>query len=187
MEPRRRGRPPRRSRPRPAGWSCGASTAGCRTSKHLELHHLDLRSEGGKHDPARIVALCWTHHRSFHRGTLVIDGRAPGALAFSHPDGTRYGAGPDPAEVERRADALSALRQLGVREGDARRALAAVGSEATGSLESLLRAALRVLARTTYAGMYAGSRASEPGPTWVRWSSTTASTAARSRRPWSSP
>jgi hypothetical protein len=65
---------------------------GCRNSVFLDTHHLDLRSEGGDHDPDRLIVLCGAHHRAQHRGQLLIEGRVSTGLVFRHADGTLYGS-----------------------------------------------------------------------------------------------
>ena len=49
---------------------------GCRNATYLDLHHLELRSEGGSNDPENLVVLCGAHHGASHRGRLRIDGKA---------------------------------------------------------------------------------------------------------------
>jgi 5-methylcytosine-specific restriction endonuclease McrA len=36
-----------------------------------EVHHVTMRSRGGKHDPRNLVLLCSTHHRECHGHVLV--------------------------------------------------------------------------------------------------------------------
>ena len=74
----------------------------------------------------------------------MIDGRAP-HFAFRHADGTTYGDAPSPAAVEATGDAFSALCNLGLGDGDARRALAVARTHvgAGAGVPDLVRAALR--------------------------------------------
>ena len=51
---------------------------------YLEVHHLDLRSEGGGNEPDNVVVLCGAHHGALHRGRLRIDGKVSTGLRFSH-------------------------------------------------------------------------------------------------------
>jgi 5-methylcytosine-specific restriction endonuclease McrA len=131
---------------------------GCRASRYLEVHHIVARSDGGTHDPSNLVLMCSAHHTRIHEGSLHLGGSAPDRLEF-RPVGVPR---PDdaPSELDRDPDedavALATLRRLGVTPGDARRALAAASPDAVG-VEELVRQALVVLARTTYA-----SRISEP-------------------------
>jgi hypothetical protein len=117
----------------------------CRSSRFLDIHHVRPRAEGGTHDPAMMTLLCGAHHRAVHRGFLIIEGTAPNGLRFLHADGTCYGAQAlSPERAEHAAEAVSALRQHGITETQARSgldaALAHVGPDA--SLEPLLRKAL---------------------------------------------
>ena len=63
---------------------------------------------------------------------------------FAHADGTRYGGVVAAAAADVRAKAFQALRALGFREGDAKRALAKLPN-AVCSLEQVIRQALREL------------------------------------------
>ena len=115
---------------------------GCKNAIFVDLHHLDRRAEGGGHDADGLVVLCGAHHRAEHRGQLIIEGRVSTGLRFRHADGTPYGRIDAPLAADTHTRAFSALRNLGFRETEARRAL----SEARGdTLEPLLRSALRVL------------------------------------------
>jgi RuvA, C-terminal domain len=116
----------------------------------VDLHHIELRSEGGDHDPDALIVLCGAHHRALHRGQIIIDGRVSTGLTFRHADGTRYGAVTDPRVVDAHLQAFQALRSLGFREGETRRALEQVRADplrsGDASMEGILRAALSVLA-----------------------------------------
>jgi hypothetical protein len=61
---------------------------GCRSSKHLRIHHVVFRSVGGRHELWNLVVLCDGHHRVLHDGHLTITGRAPDELVFTR-NGTR--------------------------------------------------------------------------------------------------
>ena len=63
---------------------------------------------------------------------------------FAHADGTRYGGVVAAAAADVRAKAFQALRALGFREGDAKRALAKIPN-AVSSIEQVIRQALREL------------------------------------------
>ncbi len=125
---------------------------GCRNCAFVDVHHVELRSEGGNHDPEKLVTLCGAHHRASHRGELVITGTVSQGLVFCHADGTKYGRAVVPRSVDLQTKAFGALRSLGFREGEVRLALDHV-REATRSAQSvqeILRAALAVLtARST--------------------------------------
>jgi hypothetical protein len=117
---------------------------GCRHATWLDVHHIDPKAEGGDHDPENLVCLCGAHHLAVHRGDLVIEGRVSSGLTFRHADGTKYGGPVSPHAAEVQSSVFRAMRGLGFREGDARRAVeravAHVGEGA--SAEELLRAAL---------------------------------------------
>jgi len=116
---------------------------GCANHLFLDVHHLDPRSEGGSHDPERLVALCGSHHRAAHAGSLCIEGSATEGFRFRHADGSRYGEPPRAAGIELAQQALGALRSLGFRPGRARALIdAAMGAGGADDLESLLRRAL---------------------------------------------
>ena len=117
---------------------------GCRNSAFVDLHHLQLRSEGGPNDPENLLTPCGAHHRAAHRGQLLIDGTATG-VRFRHADGSPYGRVLEPQALEARAKTFRALRGLGFREGDVRAVLAQLereGGLAAATTEQWLRAAL---------------------------------------------
>jgi len=118
---------------------------GCRNTRYIDLHHLQLRSERGKHLASNLVTLCGVHHLAANRGELVVTGRVADEVRFRHADGSDYGSALDPRRADVRAKAFAALRNLGFRESEVRGALARVGeslAEPTPSLECLLREAL---------------------------------------------
>jgi len=117
---------------------------GCRHAVFTEPHHIGLRSEGGDHDPQNLITLCGAHHRAVHQGGLIITGTAS-SPHFFHADGTSYGSVVSPAVADVRAKAFQALRGLGFREGDAKRALVKIPNTVS-TLEQLIRQALRELA-----------------------------------------
>jgi hypothetical protein len=122
---------------------------GCRQGIFLDLHHIELRSEGGDHDPDGLVLLCSAHHRAQHRGQLIIEGRVSTGLVIRHADGTRYGLVADPRAVQMHEEAFRALRSLGFRESETRRGLERVRASAHGgdaSVPSIVRQVLAVLA-----------------------------------------
>jgi hypothetical protein len=117
---------------------------GCQNASFVDLHHLDLRSEGGENDPDNLVVLCGAHHGALHRGRLRIDGKVSTGLRVSHADGTVYGFMPSPALADASARVFAGLRSLGFSEKTARasleRALSSVPANATA--ETLLRSAV---------------------------------------------
>lgn len=50
---------------------------GCRSSRHLEVHHVVPWSEGGTHEPRHLALCCAGHHRSIHAGLIEVSGEAP--------------------------------------------------------------------------------------------------------------
>ncbi len=92
--------------------------------------------------------MCGVHHRAAHRGELLIDRAASGALRFRHADGSTYGKVVDPRALDAHAKVFSALRNLGFSEREVRGVLEELrrgGDEPALSTESLLREALERL------------------------------------------
>ncbi len=120
---------------------------GCRNCAFVDVHHVELRSEGGSHDPDKLITLCGAHHRASHRGELVITGTVSQGLVFQHADGTEYGRAVVPRAVDLQTKAFEALRALGFREGEVRRALERVreGTCTAQTVQEVLKAALAVL------------------------------------------
>lgn len=121
---------------------------GCCHATFVDLHHVDLRSEGGSHDPSSLVVLCAAHHRALHRGQLILEGSPAMGLVFRHADGSLYRGAVSPSLVAAQTQAFAALRRLGFREGDVRRALERLRAEVRldrENAEQVVRAALRVL------------------------------------------
>ena len=120
---------------------------GCRNSAFLDVHHIQLRSEGGRNAADNLVTLCGAHHRATHRGALLIEGPSTSAC-FRHADGSAYGRVGEPGVMEAQAKAFAALCGLGFREGDVRAAMGKLrdqGKVATASTEQWLRAGLEHL------------------------------------------
>src|SRR5687768_16881041 len=117
---------------------------GCRNATYVDLHHLDLRSEGGGNDPDNLVVLCGAHHGALHRGRLRIDGRVSTGLRIRHADGTVYGFMPSPRLAEASARAFAGLRSLGFSDKTARASLEQALSSAptNATAETLLRSAV---------------------------------------------
>jgi hypothetical protein len=117
---------------------------GCRNATYVDLHHLDLRSEGGSNDPDNLIVLCAAHHRVLHQGRLRIDGTVSTGLRIQHADGTAYGVMPSPSLAAASARAFAGLRNLGFSERTARVCLerALSGASANATAETLLRSAV---------------------------------------------
>lgn len=119
---------------------------GCRCAVFIDIHHIRTVAEGGNHDPDLMIVLCGKHHRLVHRGLLVIDGSVSRGLRFYHADGSVYGRPVNPYAIDCFERAFAALRGLGFKDGETKRALAEVrGREGGVSVESLVRSALGVL------------------------------------------
>jgi 5-methylcytosine-specific restriction endonuclease McrA len=124
------------------------SVPGCRNAAFLDVHHLELRSEGGSHQADNLTTLCGAHHRAAHRGKLLIDCNQPHSLRFRHADGSEYGRAMQPQALEIQAKVFSALRNLGFREGEVRAVLSGLRNPSTQpvtSFDPLLREALAKL------------------------------------------
>ena len=142
---------------------------GCTNSTWLDVHHLNLLSEGGTHETERMVCACPVHHGAVHDGRLIIDGRFSTGFKFHHADGSPYGTIASPAAAGVSADVFSALKNLGFKECEARTGLAAareqcgIGEDV--SLSDMIVAALRALHK---AQAHEESPAyGHPAPTWV--------------------
>jgi hypothetical protein len=97
---------------------------GCAHGAFVHVHHIELRSEGGTHDPERMLPLCSAHHRAVHDGRLVVSGTYSGGFSFSHADGNRYGAPqPDPTRSKVLAEVFQILASMGFRQREARQML----------------------------------------------------------------
>jgi 5-methylcytosine-specific restriction endonuclease McrA len=59
---------------------------GCRSRRHLEIHHLEYRSAGGTHHPDNLTTLCWTHHSMVHKDTLRLERGVDGHLRVKRRD-----------------------------------------------------------------------------------------------------
>jgi hypothetical protein len=122
---------------------------GCRNATFLDLHHVQLRSEGGEHAAANLITVCSAHHRALHRGRLRIEGTSE-SLRVSHADGQAYGQPAAPQRVDVQAKVFSGLRGLGFREREVRSAMAELRQRdelRDASAEQWLREALRLLHR----------------------------------------
>jgi hypothetical protein len=50
---------------------------GCRAARHLDIHHVEFQSHGGRHEITNLTTLCSGHHDLLHEGKLRISGKAP--------------------------------------------------------------------------------------------------------------
>lgn len=139
----------------------------CRPPKTAGPHdggHVVVQTEHAVHDPKRMLPLCLAHHRAEHDGRLVIEGDADAGFVFYHGNRTPYGSTTAPESTMAWADAFTGMKNLGFKEGQARRALEAarphVAPEA--DTETILRAALRQLRLDTRTGKYDVRRTASP-------------------------
>ena len=122
---------------------------GCRNAIYLDVHHIQLRSEGGPNTSDNLITVCAAHHRALHRGEIRIEG-AIGQWCVVHADGHAYGQTPTPAAVDVQTKVFSGLRGLGFREGEVRAVLAQLREceeLASATAAEWLREALRRLGR----------------------------------------
>jgi DNA-binding transcriptional ArsR family regulator len=66
------------------GFKC--SVPGCRSARHLDVHHLEYQSHGGPNKTSNLSAVCAAHHRQLHEGRLAMSGTAPHAVVFTWCD-----------------------------------------------------------------------------------------------------
>ena len=120
---------------------------GCRSARFLDVHHIDARAEGGRHELDNLITTCGAHHRAIHRGDVVVERSGSAGLRFRHADGTAYGGAVSPAAADVRAKAFRALTGMGFREGEVRRVLEQVAPHVgvNASLEALIRHGLLAL------------------------------------------
>jgi hypothetical protein len=135
---------------------------GCRSSRFLDLHHIEPQHLNGSHEAWNLTTLCGAHHQQLHRGVLAITGRAPDRLVFT--SATLAGREPtisvDPPPTSEptrlvaatlEAQTRDALVGLGFRPKEAREAIALARSRLRGEpgLEDFIRAALQHCRRPT--------------------------------------
>jgi len=117
---------------------------GCSNHRYLDVHHLDPRSEGGGHNPARLAALCGAHHRAVHAGVLCVDGSGSTGFVFHHGDGTSYGGSVGVVRLDLVRQTLGALEEMGFKPTKARALLDdALRAGTHSDVAALLHAALR--------------------------------------------
>ncbi|MEO8182900.1 MAG: HNH endonuclease signature motif containing protein [Deltaproteobacteria bacterium] len=56
---------------------------GCQNTTWLDVHHLELRSEGGRHSIENLTGICSAHHRAAHRGKSRLEPRSSPPCATS--------------------------------------------------------------------------------------------------------
>ena len=156
---------------------------GCRNVRFVDIHHIQLSSEGGCNQASNLITLCGVHHRAAHRGKLLISGSVEDGVSFRHADGSAYGQPLDPRAVKVQTRAFAALRTLGFRENETRAVLANLSKQYGGHLPCLDRVLRDALALLTPPSREPGhARRAPPDLTQVH-----ASPARRDRRRASSP
>ena len=116
---------------------------GCRHGTFLDVHHLNLRSEGGGHTFDNLVTLCPAHHRALHFGQLTVDGAPSTGLVFRHSDGSMYGTEPSAARADIAQKVFLALTGQGFSEKQVREVLPrAMADTELKTCGQILRAAL---------------------------------------------
>ncbi len=104
---------------------CGVT--GCSHRAQVDIHHCDVRSGGGTHDPDRLLPLCYRHHTQVHEGRLLVDCAWSTGFHFRHADGTPYGArAPSAPRIDAAQVAYDVLCKSGFRQGEARKAIDAI-------------------------------------------------------------
>ena len=69
---------------------------GCGIRRFAQAHHVVWWSRGGRTDIDNLVLVCHFHHKLVHEFGWRLTRQGDGAVAWFHPDGTRYRAGPAP-------------------------------------------------------------------------------------------
>jgi hypothetical protein len=64
-------------------WKC--CYPGSQARRELHVHHVELRSQGGGHEPWNCVVLCAFHHGLIHAGHVRVTGTAPFHLVWTPP------------------------------------------------------------------------------------------------------
>ncbi|MFH1466703.1 MAG: hypothetical protein ABIO70_20120 [Pseudomonadota bacterium] len=64
---------------------------GCRNRRHVEVHHLRPRAEGGGHGPENLLTLCSCHHDMVHRGVIQLARGPNGELRCARGPGEPLG------------------------------------------------------------------------------------------------
>ena len=138
--------PPETRRMGRARQNGGCAVPGRENRVFLDIHHVDPRSEGGTHEPGRLVMLCEHHHRAAHTCALLIDGTNGQGFTFRHADGTPYGSPEVGARIsDLMTQAFETLTAMGYRHREARGILDGVRAQvcATSTLSEVVRAALK--------------------------------------------
>jgi len=74
---------------------------GCSTqAKHCDVHHIDHWINGGRTDVHRMVLLCGTHHRQFHRAGYRMELDEDAEFTVHAPKGWSRSTTPDRNEIQ---------------------------------------------------------------------------------------
>src|SRR5262249_11689234 len=71
---------------------------GCRSARHLEVHHIIEQFRGGSHEISNLTTTCTGHHTAIHAGLLTMTGEAPYDIHFRWVYGPPMPAGLSPEE-----------------------------------------------------------------------------------------
>jgi hypothetical protein len=94
---------------------------GCRSTRHLNVHHLRHRAHGGDHSMSNLAVLCFGCHQRLHEGRLQITGRAPDLqFTWQRDDDVESAMAPSPSWDWVSGDPADELRH----EGDVEDAVA---------------------------------------------------------------
>jgi hypothetical protein len=74
----------------------GCRFPGCGSGRFTHAHHVRWWSAGGRTDLDNLVLVCSFHHTLVHEHGWRLRLGRDGAVAWFHPDGMRYRAGPQP-------------------------------------------------------------------------------------------
>ncbi len=123
----------------------GCGVTGCRNASYVDIHHVVFRSDGGTHDPERLIVLCGAHHDAVHRGALRIEGTWSAGFRFLRADGGPYGTAGRARLAGVFADVVSALRNMGWKDRDVQAMVDAVSPHVGGDVTfaDALKMALR--------------------------------------------
>jgi HNH endonuclease len=69
---------------------------GCGAQQFTQAHHIVWWERGGRTDLDNLVLLCFFHHKLVHEYGWTVRWGDAGEVVWSHPDGSRYRAGPAP-------------------------------------------------------------------------------------------
>jgi HNH endonuclease len=68
----------------------------CRSTRNLEIHHVEHQEHGGNHSLSNITLMCGACHALHHDGLLLVRGTAPDALEFIRSPRVRASSPPLP-------------------------------------------------------------------------------------------